>query len=137
MIRRLCQHCRQPYDCNQQTARQFRLQAGETLYRPGACSECRETGYRGRVGIFEVIRITNEISKLIQTRASLPELRREATRLGMKLLRDSALEKVHQGTTSLEEALSVTTDPGEKSWETVLDSLSDALSEHEEEPDGV
>ena len=84
-----------------------------------------------------MIRITNEISKLIQSRATLAELRQAATRLGMKLLRDSALEKVNEGTTSLEEALSVTTDPGEQSWETVLDSLSDALSEHEEQPDGV
>lgn len=129
LIRRLCQKCRQPYDCNPETAGRYGLQAGSTLYRPGACKECRETGYRGRVGIFEVIRITTEMANLIQTRASLPELRQAATKLGMKLLRDSALEKARQGTTSLEEALSVTTDPGTQSWETVLDSLRNALSE--------
>jgi len=137
LIRRLCKDCRQPYACDQQIANRFRLRAGETLYRPGSCPECRETGYRGRVGIFEVIRITAEIAKLIQTRASLPELRQVATKLGMKSLRDSALEKVRQGDTSLEEALSATTDPGEQSWKNIADSLRDALSQQEEEPDGV
>ena len=119
------------------TAQRFGLEDGETLYRPGACKECRETGYRGRVGIFEVIRITSDLAKLIQTRATVPELRKVATGLGMKLLRDSALEKVRQGTTSLEEALSVTTDPGARSWSTVLDSLQDAISDLEEAPDAV
>jgi type IV pilus assembly protein PilB len=84
------------------------LQAGEILYRPEGCKECRETGYRGRVGVFEVVRITERMADLIQARAPLPKLRRAATEQGMKLLAHSALEKVRQGTTSLEEALSIT-----------------------------
>jgi type IV pilus assembly protein PilB len=60
------------------------------------------------VGIFEVIRITNQMAGLIQTRTPVAELRRGATQEGMKLLRDSALDKVREGTTSLEEALSIT-----------------------------
>jgi type II secretory ATPase GspE/PulE/Tfp pilus assembly ATPase PilB-like protein len=78
------------------------------LYHPGGCKECRETGYRKRVGIFEVVRITGRMPELIQARTSLAELRRAATEQGMKLLRQSALEKVRRGTTSLEEALSIT-----------------------------
>jgi len=108
LIRRLCPHCRVPYECDPETARRFDLHAGETLYHPRGCRECRDTGYRKRVGIFEVIRITGRMAELIQARTPLPELRRAATDQGMKLLRHSALEKVRQGTTSLEEALSIT-----------------------------
>jgi len=108
LIRRLCEKCRQPYDCDPETARRFGLRAGETLYRPAGCKECRECGYRGRVGIFEVIRITARMANLIQTRTPLAELRQAAVEQGMKLLRDSSLEKVRQGTTSLEEALRIT-----------------------------
>ncbi len=108
LIRRLCQHCRAPYECDPETAGRYGLKAGETLYRPQGCKECRDTGYRKRVGIFEVIRITSRMATLIQTRTPLPELRRAAGEQGMKLLRQSALEKVRQGITSLEEALGIT-----------------------------
>ncbi len=108
LIRRLCQKCREPYDCDQQIARRYGLPEGAGLYRPTGCKECRETGYRGRVGVFEVIRITNRIANLIQTRTPLPELRQAAVAEGMKLLRKSAMEKVQQGVTSLEEALGIT-----------------------------
>jgi type IV pilus assembly protein PilB len=108
LIRRLCPHCRRPQECAPEIADRYGLQPGETLYRPGGCKECRETGYRGRVGVFEVIRITERIADLIQARTPLPQLRRAATEQGMKLLAHSALEKACQGITSLEEALSVT-----------------------------
>jgi type IV pilus assembly protein PilB len=108
LIRRLCQHCRQPHQCAPEIAARYGLQAGETLYGPGGCKECRETGYRGRVGVFEVIRITERMADLIQARTPLPQLRRAAAEQGMKLLAHSALEKVRQGVTSLEEALSIT-----------------------------
>jgi type IV pilus assembly protein PilB len=108
LIRRLCPSCREPYECVPEVAERCGLQVGEALYRPGACKDCRETGYRGRVGVFEVIRITERMANLIQARSPLPELRRAAVAEGMKLLSQSALEKVRQGTTSLEEALSIT-----------------------------
>jgi type IV pilus assembly protein PilB len=108
LIRRLCQKCRQPYACDRETAQRFAMQVGETLFRPKGCNECRETGYRGRVGVFEAIRITNRMANLIQARTPLSDLRRAATEQGMKPLADSALEKVRQGITSLAEALSVT-----------------------------
>jgi type IV pilus assembly protein PilB len=129
LVRRLCQKCKSSYDCDAEIARRYGLTAGETVYRPGGCHECREAGYRGRVGIFEVIRVTSQIADLIQKRASLPELRGAATKQGMKLLGTSGLEKVRQGTTSLEEALSVASDHGTESWDNVLDSLQDALAQ--------
>src|SRR5207249_3409343 len=54
LIRRLCRECRQGYDCDTETARRYALEVGQTLYRPRGCASCRNTGYRGRVGIFEV-----------------------------------------------------------------------------------
>ncbi len=107
LLRRLCPACRKPYDCDAETARRYGMEQGMTLYRPGACDRCRGTGYRGRVGVFEVIRITPRLASLIQARVSLPELRAASQEEGMKLLVDSALDKARQGLTSLEVALSI------------------------------
>ncbi|MEN6451976.1 MAG: ATPase, T2SS/T4P/T4SS family, partial [Thermoguttaceae bacterium] len=107
LIRRLCPHCREPYECDEDTAQRFTLTAGETLYRPKGCEQCRGSGYKGRIGVFEVIRITNRMAALIQAKAPLPELRAAAREQGMKLLLDSGLDKVRQGASSLEEVLTV------------------------------
>jgi len=108
LIRRLCKKCREPDECDEETAQRVGLEVGQKLFKPAGCRECRDLGYRGRVGIFEVIRITEKMAKLIQTKTPLPDLRKAATEQGMNLLYDSALEKVCAGLTSLEEALSVT-----------------------------
>ena len=85
-------------------AAQFDLEA----YEPVGCTRCAAMGYRGRVGVFEVIRITPRLTGLIQKRTPLDQLRKAAREEGMKMLFDSALDKVRQGLTSLEAALSVT-----------------------------
>jgi type IV pilus assembly protein PilB len=108
LIRRLCKECKEPYDCNPELARLHRFETGQPLMRPKGCDTCRGTGYRGRVGIFEVVRITPRMAELIQSRTPLPDLRRAACEEGMKMLADSALDKVRAGLTSLEEALAVT-----------------------------
>jgi type IV pilus assembly protein PilB len=113
LVRRLCTHCREPYPVDAETARRHGLEAGETLYRPKGCLHCRRVGYRGRVGVFEVIRITPALAELIQNKASLPEMRRQALADGMKLLYDSALDKARAGMTSLEAALTVAVSEGE------------------------
>jgi type IV pilus assembly protein PilB len=108
LVRRLCVHCRQPYPCDPETAHRYHLELGSELYRPKGCDACRGTGYRGRLGIFEVIRITPLMAKLVQARTPLPEMREAARTQGMKLLLDSAVDKARMGLTSLESALSVT-----------------------------
>ena len=107
LIRRLCKECKEPYDCDPQTAKLYSLAPEEKLYRPKGCDFCRGTGYKGRVGVFEVVRITQHVASLIQAKAPLPELRAAARQQGMKLLLDSGLDKVRQGMTSLEEVLTV------------------------------
>jgi type IV pilus assembly protein PilB len=107
LVRRLCKECKEPYACDAETAKLHGLEAGATLYRPKGCDQCRGTGYRGRVGVFEVVRITPRMANLIQTRAPLPQLRGAAREQGMKLLLDSGLDKVREGMTSLEEVLEI------------------------------
>jgi type IV pilus assembly protein PilB len=108
LIRRLCTFCREPQSLDEETALRLGIPRSQTIYRPVGCSKCRDTGYKGRLGAFEVIRITNRLGNLIQRRASLDELRQEAVGQGMKLLSHSAMGKVCEGLTSLEEALSIT-----------------------------
>jgi type IV pilus assembly protein PilB len=108
LIRRLCKECKQPYDCDAETARRHGLDPTRPLFRPKGCTSCRGTGYRGRIGIFEVIRITPKLANLIQNRAPVPALRQSARDQGMKLLAESAIDKVREGMSSLEESLSVT-----------------------------
>jgi type IV pilus assembly protein PilB len=108
LLRRLCRECKEPYDCDAETARRHAFPVGQTLYRLRGCPACRGTGYRGRVGIFEVIRLTPRMADLIQKGTPLPALRLAAQEEGMRLLLDSAMDKVRAGLTSLEEALGVT-----------------------------
>jgi type IV pilus assembly protein PilB len=109
LIRRLCRECREPYQCNPETAALHGLEPGQQLYRPKGCDRCRGSGYKGRIGVFEVVRITPRMASLIQSRTPLPELRAAAREQGMKLLLDSGMDKVREGLTSLEEVLTVAT----------------------------
>jgi type IV pilus assembly protein PilB len=108
LVRRLCPKCKEPYEVDEELAARHGLTQGEVLYRPKGCLQCRRLGYRGRVGVFEVIRVTPRLTQLIQKRVPLDQLRKAAREEGMKMLYDSALDKVRQGLTSLEAALSVT-----------------------------
>jgi type IV pilus assembly protein PilB len=107
LVRRLCPHCKEPHECDPVIAKHHNLIPGEIFYRPKGCLHCRRVGYKGRVGVFEVVRITPLMSRLIQNRTPLPELREAARSEGMKLLFDSAIDKVRAGLTSLEAAMSV------------------------------
>jgi len=108
LVRRLCPSCKEPYEVSAELVEQHRLTPGEVFYRPKGCLQCRRMGYRGRVGVFEVVRITPRLTQLIQKRTPLDQLRKAARDEGMKTLFDSALDKVRQGLTSLEAALGVT-----------------------------
>jgi type IV pilus assembly protein PilB len=107
LVRRLCNACKAPYECDPETARRYGLESGQTLYRPVGCDQCRGAGYYGRIGIFEVIRITPALADLIQARTPLPELRAAVRAQGVDLLVHDAVDKARRGLTSLEAALSV------------------------------
>lgn len=112
--RRLCSSCKQPSDVPEDVLlkegfTQEQIDTGFTLYRPKGCDKCNG-GYKGRVGIYEVVRITDELANMIMEEASSIKIAKQAQAEGFRNLRQSALMKVIQGVTSLEEANRVTKD---------------------------
>ncbi|MFT6188584.1 MAG: type IV pilus assembly protein PilB [Oleispira sp.] len=111
--RRLCSACKQPADLPNQVLLDAGLteeQVAEgTFFQPIGCDACNK-GYKGRVGIYEVVKITPAISKIIMDNGNSLEIAAVAQEEGFNNLRTSALEKVAQGITSLEEANRVTSD---------------------------
>lgn len=113
LARRLCSNCKVPADLPQETL----LDAGFTeqllqdaqIFKPVGCEQCKQ-GYKGRVGIYEVVKITDPISRIIMEGGNSIEIADAARKEGFRDLRTSALMKVAQGITSLEEANRVTTD---------------------------
>ncbi len=88
---------------------QEQIDTGFTLYRPKGCDKCNG-GYKGRVGIYEVVKITDELANMIMEEASSIKIAKQAQAEGFRNLRQSALLKVMEGVTSLEEANRVTKD---------------------------
>ncbi len=114
LARRLCEHCKQPDDL----AREALLKEGFTeddlkgdwqVYKAVGCDKCTN-GYKGRVGIFEVMPISEDMERLIMENANAMQLREQANREGIEDLRTSGLRKVKAGITSLEELNRVTKD---------------------------
>jgi type IV pilus assembly protein PilB len=109
--RRICQNCKEPYKPPMDALRRigFPMEAIEevVLYRGRGCEQCRHTGYRGRLGIFELMLLSEEIQDLIVRRAPLSEVRRAALASGMKTLKTDGFQKVLEGITSVEEIMRV------------------------------
>jgi type IV pilus assembly protein PilB len=110
LVRRLCEQCREEYRPTQEMLQrlEFPEQAIEnwkdiTLYRATGCTRCNTTGYKGRVGIYEIMPVTEAIERLIVERKSADEIGRVAHAEGMCTLREDGLERVLQGLTSIEE----------------------------------
>jgi type IV pilus assembly protein PilB len=112
LLRKLCSKCRQA--CRPQAAE---LAEGgfpeavwsgiEELFRPVGCSGCAGTGFRGRIGVYEVMPVSEEIERMMVERASSEEIHAAAIRGGMITMRDCGLEKVVEGVTSIQEVLRV------------------------------
>lgn len=113
LARRLCSSCAEPADIPKETLLEEGLTeediAGATLMKPVGCSKCTN-GYKGRVGIYEVVRITDEISRIIMEGGNSIEISDKAREEGFNDLRRSAILKACQGLTSLEEVNRVTKD---------------------------
>ena len=77
-------------------------------YRGKGCSTCNNSGYKGRIALYEVMPISDELRELVLEGASANEIKKTAVRLGMNTLRRSGMNKVKEGTTSIEEVLRVT-----------------------------
>ena len=108
LVRKLCENCRQEYTVPEQIAKDVGMTPGSRAFRPVGCENCRGTGYRGRSGIYEIMRVDDKIKNLILEGAAGFRIQKAAVEGGMRSLRDSGLRKVQDGLTSLEEVLQVT-----------------------------
>jgi general secretion pathway protein E/type IV pilus assembly protein PilB len=113
LVRTLCKRCRKPYSPRREDLpddfpwEEF-AEAGGKLYHPGGCRNCRELGFAGRQGIFELCVTTDSVRQLAHDRASSWDIRQAALKDGMRTLRQDAWQKVLAGTTTVDEVLRVT-----------------------------
>jgi type IV pilus assembly protein PilB len=110
LVRKLCTHCCEMYMATQQemldarfTAEQAAAADGVGLYRKKGCPRCNQTGYKGRVGVYQLMIMSEDLSRLASQHASREEIERSALDAGMKMLWDDGLMKVTSGLTSVEE----------------------------------
>jgi general secretion pathway protein E len=111
LVRVLCSACRESYRPPREALADFggRLAtSGALLYRPKGCPQCKHTGYRGRTGIYELLRIEDTVRELVMRGADSAMIKDQARQKGMLTLRDDGVRKMVAGTTSAEEVLRVT-----------------------------
>jgi len=111
LVRTLCPHCKLEssvdLDAWQLLTQPFRVKPPAKVYLPKGCLECRDTGYLGRVGIYEILPVTSHIQPLITRDADLQQIRKTAFSQGMHSLRLSGAKKVGAGLTTIAEILRV------------------------------
>ena len=110
LIRRLCPYCKEKYEASDYEKEILNIDKDEslTLYRKTGCTRCSETGYKGRVGIYEILEVNKEIKELINSDCSVEAIREIALRNDMNTLEMSARNVVLSGTSTVEELLRVT-----------------------------
>ncbi|MBI5144840.1 MAG: type II/IV secretion system protein, partial [Candidatus Omnitrophica bacterium] len=107
LLRKLCPDCKEAYEPNREELKNIQLKT-ELIYKPKGCPKCGSIGYKGRTCVAEVMVVSEEIQNLINERASFQKIREVAKSQGMQTLYESAIKKIEDGVTSLEEGLSVT-----------------------------
>jgi len=112
LVRVVCSECRESLTDSEAMPlrRRFGDQLPAVLYKSVGCERCQGTGYHGRIGIFEMMLVSDELRSMILENASAPELRKVAMRQGMKSLRDDGFRQLHSGRTTVQEILRVTKD---------------------------
>lgn len=113
LVRRLCDECKVAYKPDVDTLRKIGLTPEKakafTFYKQHGCPECNQTGYKGRIAIFEIMQMTSAIGKLTVERADASVIRRQAIAEGMTLLLQDGVRKIEEGITTIEEVLRVAT----------------------------
>jgi general secretion pathway protein E len=109
LVRKLCVHCRKPYEASEESRQYFGLNGVTALwYRPVGCAQCQHTGWRGRTAIVEALQLNDELRAKILARADAHSLESQAVRLGMTTLNQHGLQLVNDGITTAQELLRVT-----------------------------
>jgi general secretion pathway protein E len=122
LVRTLCSHCKEKiaYEPGregdlswEEFVAPWKAKRPAHIYRPVGCLECRNTGYTGRIGLYEILLLTPEVKRLVNAEADVAKIREVAYKEGMKPLRISGAMKVAMGLTTLEEVLKVAPPPGQ------------------------
>jgi type II secretory ATPase GspE/PulE/Tfp pilus assembly ATPase PilB-like protein len=112
LVRRLCPNCKLPAELSEYELGALQIDAGQlrqaSVMRPVGCESCRGKGYRGRMGIFEIFLVDDEVRNMVNNNASTIALRQRARELGMRTLREDGVRKVLAGLTTAEEVISTT-----------------------------
>ena len=111
LVRTLCPHCRQPTEISDQAWHElvhpWKAAKPKTVYKPEGCLECRDTGYQGRKGIYEMFKFSDDTRHMVTADCDIQDLRRAAIKDGLQPLRLSGANKVAKGETTVEEVLRV------------------------------
>ncbi len=111
LVRRLCTHCREPYEADPALLEQLGIAVpnggATTFYRPVGCPQCKGSGYAGRIAVFEFLPIDRELAALILHRADTRAIADAGLRAGLRALRSDGIAKAQLGLTALEEVLRV------------------------------
>jgi len=117
LCRKICPYCKEAYDIPDSVLErvgvgpgQLRARAVSGFFRGKGCAKCANTGFLGRVGALEAMLIDNEIRAMITRRATADQIKSYAIKHGMKTLKDDAINKFMNGITTLEEALSISSE---------------------------
>lgn len=112
LVRKLCPVCKTPTALDEREMRLLNFDASNmidaSIYGPSGCEKCRNGGYKGRMGIFEILEVDDEVRQMINENLTSPQLRRRARELGMRTLREDGLRKMRSGLTSASEVIGVT-----------------------------
>lgn len=112
LVRRLCEDCKKPHVAEPEEKKKLELPVDEplTIYEPCGCPQCNGSGYRGRIGVYEIMPITHKIKNLIAANANADVITEAAQKEGMSTLRQAAAKYVLAGTTSFAEMMKITYD---------------------------
>lgn len=109
LVRKICVSCKEDYEPSEESLMELNLTkadvTGKTFFKGKGCNNCNKTGYKGRMGIYEIMVINNEIRHLIIAQANTNTIRTAAKNNGMKTLRDSGLKAVYNGLTTIHEVV--------------------------------
>jgi len=116
LLRTLCPHCKQAVDVTadseiaiqwQELVQPWRAPVPAQVYKAQGCEHCRHTGYQGRIGLYEIMPLSNELKKLVAADANLDVLKQQAYREGVQPLRLSGAKRISEGVTTMEEVMRV------------------------------
>ena len=112
LVRRICENCKTAFEPSEAQLMELQLTPddikGKKFYYGRGCSKCNGTGYKGRIGVFEIMVFNDEIRDLIMNQASTAVLRAAGQKAGMRMLRDNGLEAIYDGVTTIDEVVKET-----------------------------